>query len=108
MADGLDVVDAQFDLAVVADAGVPVAANPLYARLNITWKGQNADLPDPINVDMDDATVLLNAQEAIKGGLEGITADPTAALKDFVVDRFPATGDLPARIMIRPKTPFGV
>ncbi len=77
------------------------------ARLNITWKGQNSDLPDPIDKDLDDAAVKALATEAVKGGVPGIAADAGANFGDFVVDRFPATEDLPARVMIRPKTPFG-
>ncbi len=90
------------------------------ARLNITWKGQNADLTDPISIDLDDAAVRAQATEAVNGGLPGIDADPNADFTDFIVDRFPATADvaetafapaipgLPARVMLRPKTPFGV
>lgn len=77
------------------------------ARLNITWAGQNADLPDPIDRDLDDATVKALATEAVVGGVPGIEADQNANFTDFVVDRFQATGDLPARVMVRPKTPFG-
>ena len=77
------------------------------ARLNITWAGQNADLPDLIDKDLADAAVKALATEAVSGGVPGIAADPAANFGDFVVDRFPATDDLPARVMIRPKTPFG-
>jgi hypothetical protein len=77
------------------------------ARLNITWAQQNADLPDPIGVDLDDASVKAQATEAVIAGLPGIDADPNVNFADFVVDRFPAKGELPARILLRPKTAFG-
>lgn len=88
-----------------------MADNVLFAnhmaRLNITWKGQNADLPDPIDKDLDDAAVKALATEAVAGGIPGIGVDAGANFGDFVVDRFAATEDLPARVMVRPKTPFG-
>ena len=77
------------------------------ARLNITWAGQNADLPDMIDKDLSDAEVRTLATEAVSNGVPGINADANVDFRDFVVDRFPATDDLPARVMIRPKTPFG-
>jgi hypothetical protein len=77
-------------------------------RLNVTYQGQNGDYPDPLNVDTPDADLKQVAAEAIRTGyIPGITPDPNVDLTDFVVDRFPATDDLPARAMIRPKTPFG-
>jgi len=80
------------------------------ARLNITWSGQNGDLVDPIAYDAPDKDILQWATEAIRtGGVPGITADLNANLTDFVVDRFAATADVPMnRIVLRPKTPFGL
>ena len=78
-----------------------------FARLNITWSGQNADLVDPIGIDTEDAVIKAVAKEAVAGGIPGMVADPNADFRDFVVDRFAATGDLPVRIMLRPKTAFG-
>lgn len=76
------------------------------ARLNVTYGGQNADLVDLIDKDLDDAAVKALATEAVAAGLPGI--DPVNAdFADFVVDRFPAKDDLPARVVLRPKTPFG-
>jgi hypothetical protein len=78
------------------------------ARLNITFSGENGDYPDPVNFDSPDAEVLKTAEEGIQSGyIPGITATPNASLTDFVVDRFSATEDMPPRLMIRPKTPFG-
>lgn len=78
------------------------------ARVNVTWQGQNGELPDPVSYDAADGDVLQWASEAIRGGdIPGIDADPTVSLQDFVVDRFAAKDDLPNRISIRPKTPFG-
>jgi hypothetical protein len=79
------------------------------ARVNVTWAGQNGDLPDPIGWDTPDATVRRWITEAVRGGsIPGIARDRRADFEDFVVDRFPAGGNRPyALIQIRPKTPFG-
>ena len=77
------------------------------ANLNITYAGMNGDLPDTVPYDLDDGSIRRIATEAIAGGVAGITATAGADLTDFVVDRFAATNDLPARIVLRPKTPFG-
>lgn len=79
------------------------------ARLNVTWAGANGDFPDPIPYDATDAEIRHWAAEAIRSGsIPGIRAG-TAKLSNYVVDRFPATGDNPvARVFVRPKTPFGV
>ena len=79
------------------------------ARVNITWAGQNGDLPDPVAYDATDGDVRQWVSEAVRtGGVPGITAAPHAGFRDFVIDRFPATGARPYNlIQIRPKTPFG-
>jgi hypothetical protein len=79
------------------------------ARVNVTWKGSNGDLPDPVSVDAQDADVKRWVQEAVRtGGVPGIAADPTADFTDFVVDRFQPTEVRPwAMFATRPKTPFG-
>jgi hypothetical protein len=90
-----------------------IVPNPVLAdhqaRLNVTWGGQNGDLPDPIDYDAADAQVITWAQEAIRGGgIPGINLDAGANLNDFVVDRFPAGAEIDYnRVMLRPKTPFG-
>jgi hypothetical protein len=82
----------------------------MEARVNITYNGQNGDLPDPVNFDATDAEIIGWATEAIRsGGVPGISTVPDADLQDFVVDRFQANDDYPVpRLMVRPKTPFGV
>ncbi|MEL6349923.1 MAG: hypothetical protein AAFV53_42870 [Myxococcota bacterium] len=79
------------------------------ARLNITWQGQNADLPDPVPFDATDRQLKQWAAEAIAhGSVPGIRNHGRLNVRDFVVDRFPANNQTPyARIFIRPKTPFG-
>lgn len=78
------------------------------AQLNITYGGENGDYPDAVDFDSGDADVKQIATEAIQGGyIPGIAADPNVDLTDFVVDRFPAKDDLPNRLVMRPKTPFG-
>jgi len=79
------------------------------ARVNITWNGQNGDLPDMVNFDSTDADVKGWITEAVRtGGVPGITADVNVDLTDFVVDRFTENDARPYNlIQIRPKTPFG-
>lgn len=78
------------------------------ARVNVTWKGQNADLPDPVNYDASEADVKRWITEAVHNGVPGIEADPRADFTDFVVDRYPPNEQRPYNlIQIRPKTPFG-
>ena len=79
------------------------------ARVNVTWAGQNGDLPDPIAFDAPDGAVRGWITEAVRGGsVPGVDADLRADFADFVVDRFPANDQRPYNlIQIRPKTPFG-
>jgi len=83
--------------------------NENEALVNVTWAGQNGDLPDPVAYDATDGDIRQWVTEAVRaGGIPGVGIDQTANFGDFVVDRFPATEESPNRIMIRPKTPFGV
>lgn len=78
------------------------------ARLNVTWHGQNGEYPDPVDYAMDTQAVLRLCQESVASGyIPGITQDPECSFEDFVVDRFPATAELPDRLFVRPKTPVG-
>lgn len=80
------------------------------AWMNITWHGQNGDLPDPVPFHASDLELKQWAAEAIRGGsVPGIKRYRSrVSLYDFIVDRFPANKNaLYNRIMIRPKTPFG-
>ena len=80
------------------------------ARLNITWAGQNGDLPDPVPYTASIRQLKSWVVEAVEqGSVVGIDCRGRVDLHDFVVDRFPATPTTPYnRIFIRPKTPFGV
>jgi len=79
------------------------------ARLNITYQGNNGDLPDPVLVDASDEQIRRMASEALlAGNIPGIPAVANVNLADFVVDRFAATKARPySMIQLRPKTPFG-
>jgi hypothetical protein len=93
------------------EALVPVV-EPLpenMARLTITYSGQQGDLPDPVSFDSTDADLKQGATEAVRAGdIPGIDAHPDADFADFIIDRFPARGDVPFnRLSLRPKTPFG-
>ena len=79
------------------------------AKVNITWAGQNGDLPDPVSYDAANGDIFQWAAEAIRNGdVPGIAADTNVNFQDFVVDRFNAKDDEPNKIVLRPKTPFGV
>ena len=89
----------------MTEAIVPFGPN---ARLNITINGENGDYPDPVSFETTDGDIKQIATEAIATGyIPGITATDNLNLTDFVIDRFPATNELPPRLMVRPKTPFG-
>lgn len=79
------------------------------ARVNITYKGENGDLPDPVFFDASDGDIKTWAAEAVRGGsIPGIPVDAAADFNDFVVDRFSANAERPYNLVqIRPKTPFG-
>jgi len=82
------------------------------ARVNITYAGENADLPDPVSFDATDGDIRQWVTEAVRGGV-GLIPAQVASFTDFVVERFPAPTDaVPGQrdfnlITIRPKTPFG-
>jgi hypothetical protein len=79
------------------------------ARLMVTYQGSQGDYPDLVSFDASDGDVKQVATEAIRTGyIPGIAADPDANLQDFVVDRYEASPELPPRLILRPKTPFGV
>lgn len=77
------------------------------ARLNITYGGQNGDLNETVPWDASDNDIKQWAAEAVRNDdIPGIDAvDPDFG--DFVVDRFEKVDDLPNRVLLRPKTPFG-
>ena len=79
------------------------------ARVNVTYGGQNGDLPDPVSFDANDGDVKQWVTEAVQtGGIPAIGGHPNADFGDFVVDRFESTAERPYNaIFIRPKTPFG-
>ena len=86
---------------------VDIVANE--SRVNVTWAGQNGDLPDTVSSDSTDGDVRQWVTEAVRTGhVPGIPADAAADFRDFVVDRFAATDQRPFNlIQVRPKTPFG-
>jgi hypothetical protein len=83
--------------------------NANEAMVNITWNGQNGDLPDPVHYDSTDGDVLQWITEAVRAGnVPGIRADPKATFRELKIDRFARNGARPYNlIQIRPKTPFG-
>ena len=79
------------------------------ARVNVTFAGQNGDLPDAVYFDSTDGDVRAMVTEAVRNGsIPGIPATADAEFGDFVVDRFASTEARPYNlIQMRPKTPFG-
>ena len=87
---------------------MPEINDETMAKLSITYNGQQGELPDPVSYDAADGDIKAMATEAVRGGIPGIDA-AEANFNDYVVDRFPARQDVPYnRLMIRPKTPFGL
>ena len=89
--------------------GLMRGVNEGQARVNVTFAGQNGDLPDTVHFDATDGDVKQWVTEAVRGGgIPGIPADQGADFRDFVVDRFGPNETRPySLIQLRPKTPFG-
>ena len=79
------------------------------ARVNVTYAALNGDLIDAMAFDATDADIKAMLTEALRGGsVRGIPAQANPDLTNYVIDRFPATGERPWNyIMCRPKTAFG-
>lgn len=79
------------------------------AKVNLTYGGQNGELPDAVAYDAADGDVRAWAAEAIRtGGVPNIPADPDVDLSGYMIERYPATDATPYnRIFVRPKTAFG-
>jgi hypothetical protein len=78
------------------------------ARVEVTWRGYHAELPDGVAEDADDAAVRRIVTEAIRAGFAGMPADPGAELTKFVVDRYAPSETRPfPLLLIRPAVPFG-
>jgi hypothetical protein len=85
------------------------------AMVNVTYNGQNFELPDPVNYTAGDGDIKAWVSEAIRtGSIRGVAADPNVDLANFVVDRFDAPAD-PApgqrshnAVFLRPKTAYGL
>jgi hypothetical protein len=90
------------------------------ARVNITFDGQNFDLPDPVlyypggNIRAWEADIRQMAAEAIRtGSVPGVAARRHVDLSNFMVDRFdkpanPGVGQVDHnRVFVRPKTAYG-
>lgn len=80
------------------------------ARVDVTWAGQQSELPDPVPRDADAADVKQWVTEALRAGdIPGLGAHVDADLTDYVVKRYPPHEQRPYhRIELRPKTPFGM
>ena len=82
--------------------------NEEYATVNITYAGHNADLPDPVLVTATDTEVRNFVREAVRAGFAGMPANADVEVSDFVVERYsPNDANPAARMVVRPKVPFG-
>lgn len=80
------------------------------ARLEVTYKRQHGELPDPVTFDSSDADIRGWVTEALRtGGIPGIDPDPNADLQDYVIDRFSSVPGVREYHLIqtRPKVEFG-
>ena len=78
------------------------------AQVNITYKGKNGDLPDPVVFDAAKGDILQWVTEALQNGVGGIPSDPNADLTGYVVEKFERDEAVDInRIVVRPKTEFG-
>lgn len=78
------------------------------ALVNITWQGQNGDLPDPVPYGATDGDIYQWATEAVRAGIPGIAADPNINFEGYMLDRYlPNEGRAHNMIYLRPKTPYG-
>jgi len=90
------------------EAMVPYGPN---ARLMVTYQGVQGDYPDLVDYNSTAEDVKQIITESIRTGfIPNIPANPNinpTELQDHVLDRFEATAELPPRLVLRPKTPFG-
>lgn len=79
------------------------------AQVNVTYAGQNGELPDPVFAETTDTDLKTMVTEALRAGsIPGVGAHPNADLHDFIVDRYPPSEARPWKyIQIRPKTAYG-
>ncbi len=91
------------------------AIQPHEARVNVTYDGQNFELPDAVQFGAADGDIKGWVAEAIRtGSVPGVRANPDVDLTNFVVDRYeaPASPSPGQRawnmVMIRPKTAYGL
>lgn len=82
----------------------------MLAKINITYNGQNADLQDEVYYDLSDHEIKTMVTEALQSNtIVGISSTNNVDLSNFVVERFTANDSVPYnRIMVRPKTAYGV
>lgn len=82
---------------------------PHLAVLNITWRGENGNLPDPVDPRLSDAQICEMVEEVLQtGGVPGIPADPRARVANLVIERFEPNEAYPySRLLARPAVEFG-
>ena len=80
------------------------------ARVNVTYAGQNNELPQPVFFQSSDGDVKTWITEALRAGsIPGLGVHANVDLRDYVVDRYPPTDGRPYNlIQVRPKTAYGI
>jgi len=79
------------------------------AKVNVTYAGQNGELPAPVSLASTEEDIRQMVTEALRGGgIPGIPADPDADISGYVVKTFDPTVARPHHLInVRPKTEFG-
>lgn len=79
------------------------------AVLQVTYARQQGELPDPVPRDSTPEQVKAWVQEGLRAGsFDGIAADPSADVTDYVVDFYDPTPQRPySMVAVRPKAEFG-
>jgi hypothetical protein len=78
-------------------------------KLNVTYNGMSADLPDDLDDSLSDDDIRRIAVEVVRGGeIPGLQLANLAedAFRHYVVDRLESPDGV-TRIYLRPKVPFG-
>ena len=78
------------------------------AIINVTYDGISVDLPDPVSYLMTDEDIISVARETLSQDFPGWTAPEEVDMSGYVVDRYPATENHTAFVILRPKTGFGL
>jgi len=97
--------DQDFDMTETTEIANPPALE--FANLIITVDGKTVDFPDRIQKDLPHDEIRRMAAEAVAGGIPGLEAQEVD-FSGYIVDPVEAAEGMPDRILLRPKTAFGI